>query len=293
VAQSQPLGGRLGAVVVNHDAGDALLDCVASLRAAGVEEIVVVDNASSDGSLVRLVAADPSVAVVPTGANLGYGSAANRGARRISTEFLLVCNPDLLLDPDAGRRLVDALAAEPDLAACGPRILEPSGAVYPSARAFPSIRDAAGHALVGLFRPENRFSERYRRGGLTDTDTEGVVGVDWVSGACMALRTVAFSSVGGFDEGYFMYVEDLDLCWRLGRAGWRVGYLGSAEVLHHGAVSTSRHPYRMLVAHHRSALRFAGRSLRGPKRLALPFVAAVLGGRLVVAVLSRRFSSRP
>ena len=293
MAGHSSLAERLGAVVVNHDGGVALLECVASLQRAGLSRIVVVDNASSDGSLVRLAAAQPSVVIVPTGANLGYGGAANRGAERVGTEFLLICNADLVLDTAAAAVLLDALAGEPDLAACGPRILDAAGQIYPSARAFPSLGDAAGHALVGFLRPDNPFTRRYRLGAKGEPDDAGVTEVDWVSGSCVAVRAIAFASVGGFDEGYFMYVEDLDLCWRLRRAGWRVGYADAASVLHHGGASTRHHPYRMLVAHHRSTWRFARRSLHGRKRLALPFVAAGLAVRLVVAIGTQRLRSDP
>jgi N-acetylglucosaminyl-diphospho-decaprenol L-rhamnosyltransferase len=274
--------GVLGAVVVNYNAGDLLLRCVASLRRAGIEEIVVVDNASEDGSLVALSRADPDVTLVPIGRNLGYGGAANRGVARLGTEFVLVCNPDLVVEPSAAARLAQVLSAAPDVAVVGPTIREPGGARYPSARTVPSITDALGHAIVGLFWPKNPWSARYR-GDRVDRTVAGEA--EWVSGACAAFRSVAFSSVGGFDEGYFMYVEDLDLCWRLRRAGWRIRYEPTAEVTHVQGVSARRHPYRMLLAHHRSTLRFARRSSTGPRSALLPAVAVLLGARLVLAVV--------
>ncbi len=283
-------GARLGAIVVNRDAGDALTACVASLRAGGIRDVVVVDNASSDGSLARLAAHDARALLEPTGTNLGYGTAANRGARRLSTEYLLVCNPDLRCDPGAPAALVAALDAEPTVALVGPRIVTPSGEPYPSARAFPSMGVAAGHALVGLLWPGNRWSRRYRREeagsapGLGARRAGELERADWVSGACMAVRASAFDSVGGFDEGYFMYVEDLDLCWRLHRAGWEVGFLPAARVVHEQGRSTRRRPYRMLLAHHRSAWRFARKRASGAGRLALPVVALGLLARLVVAL---------
>jgi N-acetylglucosaminyl-diphospho-decaprenol L-rhamnosyltransferase len=272
--------GLVGAIVVNYNAGALLLGCVASLRRAGVTEIVVVDNGSDDGSLIALADADPDVTLVPVGRNLGYGTAANRGVSRMASEFVLICNPDLTVDPDAAHRLVDVLAAEPDVGVAGPMILDAAGARYPSARRIPSVTDAAGHALFGLFWPTNPWSARYR-GDEIDRSVAG--DAEWVSGACLMVRSVAFSSVGGFDEGYFMYVEDLDLCWRLRRAGWRVRYEPGAEVRHIQGVSARRHPYRMLFAHHRSTLRFARRSADGPETLLLPFTAALLSVRFALA----------
>jgi N-acetylglucosaminyl-diphospho-decaprenol L-rhamnosyltransferase len=280
MSDRDPLGG-VGAVVVNHDAGDALLSCVASLRAAGIEEIVVVDNASEDGSLARLAERDRRALLVPTGANLGYGRGANRGAQRLSNEYLVVSNPDLVVDPDAVKILVDELESHPEAAVAAPRLLDASGVIYPSARAFPDALDAVGHAFVGLFRPDNPFSRRYR---LEAADLDERREVDWVSGAFLVLRRVAFDSVDGFDEGYFMYVEDLDLCWRLHRAGWSVRYVPDAAVVHSQGLSAARHPGAMLIAHHRSAWRFARRRASGSERLVLPAIGAGLLLRLALAL---------
>jgi len=268
------------AVVVNHDAGDVLRTCVASLRAEGVAHVVVVDNASTDGSLEALVAEDPTVVLVRTGANLGYGSGVNRGLAATEGEYVLVTNPDVAMHGGALVRLRLVLDADPTIAIAGPGVREPDGSRYPSARRFPSLTDAAGHALLGQLWPENRFSRRYR---MAEIQTAVTTPVDWVSGACFLARRDALEELGGFDEGYFMYAEDVDLCWRAHRAGWGVAFVPEAEVTHLQGVSTARRPYRMLLAHHRSAFRFAARTSTGPRRLLLPGVALVLALRLALA----------
>jgi N-acetylglucosaminyl-diphospho-decaprenol L-rhamnosyltransferase len=270
----------VSAVVVNLDAGDALITCVASLRAAGVSQVVVVDNASSDGSLARLAASDLDAVLVPTGRNLGYGRGVNAGVRRASGDILLVCNADLTVDVDAVSRLAALLRDQPDVAIVGPTIREADGARYPSARSFPDLSDAIGHAVMSLVWPDNPFTRRYRR---SEETFETASDADWVSGACMAIRRIAFESVSGFDPAYFMYVEDLDLCWRMHRAGWRVLHLPEAEVTHIGGVSARRHPYRMLAAHHRSTLRFFVQSTTGRRRVLIPVVAGALGLRLLTS----------
>jgi N-acetylglucosaminyl-diphospho-decaprenol L-rhamnosyltransferase len=289
---------RTGAVVVNYNAGAELTACVASLRAAGVAEIVVVDNGSSDGSLATLVAADEKARIVRAGRNLGYGTAVNRGAATLGEPFVLVVNPDIVIDPGAVDVLAGTLEAEPDVAVVGPSIHEPGGALYPSARSFPSFTVGAGHALVGLFWPDNRWTRSYRGTATLD----GAVAPraresDWVSGACCLVRREAFETVGGFDEGYFMYVEDLDLCWRLRRAGWRVLYEPAAAAVHYQGLSAATRPYRMLAAHHRSTLRFARKSLVGVRSVLLAPVAGGLVVRLGLAwahqLLVARRGSRP
>jgi N-acetylglucosaminyl-diphospho-decaprenol L-rhamnosyltransferase len=118
---------------------------------------------------------------------------------------------------------------------------------------------------------------------MEDIDQEATSPVDWVSGACFMARRRALDELGGFDESYFMYLEDVDLCWRAHRAGWTVAYVPTAVVTHVQGVSTAGHPYRMLVAHHRSAFRFAARTAEGRHRVALPGVALILAARLALA----------
>ncbi len=273
---------RTAAVVVDYDAPEALAGCVSSLRAQGVR-VVVVENGAEAPARAALadMAPDGPVVLVP-GRNLGYGAGANRGIAALgdNVDYILVCNPDLVVHPGAVGALAAALDAEPTWAVVGPRIVDPSGAVYPSVRRFPSVTDAAGHALLALFKPNNPFSRRYRppEGG-----GEARAAAGWVSGACLLVRRRAMEELGGFDESYFMFAEDMDLCWRAHRAGWGVGVEPAAVVTHSEGVSRREHPYRMLVAHHRSALRFAARTNPGWRKVVVVPAAAVLGVRFVVA----------
>ena len=280
-------GGPVTAIVVSYNAADQLALCLESLAASGVGAVVVVDNGSADRS--DQVAQAAGVHWVPTGANLGYGRAANRGAatpEARAARYLLVCNPDVQLGGGAVASLETALDTDAGLGAVGPGIRNPDGSLYPSARTFPNMADAIGHGLFGMIAPGNRFTRRYR---LLDWDHRHPARVDWVSGACFLVRREAWDAVDGFDPSYFMYMEDVDLFWRMGRAGWTVGYEPAAEVRHEQGVSTNQHPYRMLAAHHRSMWRFACRTTIGAKRAALPVVAAGLAARLVAATLEHRF----
>ena len=265
---------RTAAVVVNYESGDGAARCVRDLAACGVTDLVLVDNGSVDGSAAGAATAVPGLEVVTPGANLGYGSAVNRGVAATSAarEFVLVCNPDLEVPAGALGALVAALDGDPGCALVGPLIRTPEGERYPSARRFPSMVDAAGHALLGIVAPDNRFTRRYQRDDLGAADGPPVT-VDWVSGACFLVRRADYEAMGGFDESYFMYVEDVDLCWRLGRSGRRVAYVPTAEVVHLQGTSTAHHPYRMILEHHRSLLRFAARSSEGWRRALLPLVA--------------------
>jgi len=270
--------GRRSAVIVDYDTGPYLAECVRSLMDEHVEEMVVVEN--GDAAAARATLADHGLAATPflaTGKNLGYGAGANRGLAAIERrEYVLVCNPDLVVHAGGLDPLVAALDAHPEWGIVGPRVLTPEGAPYPSARLFPSPWVAAGHALLGGVFPENPFTRRYRTPHLQDRPTE----VDWVSGACFLARRSVLDDLGGFDERYFMFAEDMDLCWRARRLGWKVGFEPAAVVTHHEGISRRSHPYRMALAHHRSALRFAAKTTEGPRRLLLPFAVLVLGARL-------------
>ncbi|MGH9079192.1 MAG: glycosyltransferase family 2 protein [Acidimicrobiales bacterium] len=277
--------GGIAVVVVNYESGPALARCVERLRQHDLAELVVVDNGSRDGSLDELRRRVPGVIVVDPGANLGYGAAANRGAAATSAPALLVCNSDLEVGPESIAILARELDLRSGCGAVGPLIRDADGRPYPSARRFPSMIDAAGHAMLGLFAPDNRFTRSYHQADLAGTS--GTREVDWLSGACLMLRRCAFEEVGGFDESYFMYAEDVDLCWRLARAGWKAAYAQAAEVTHLQGVSTEAHPYRMILEHHRSLLRFAARSSVGWRKALLPLVAAGLAVRVGLAGVAR------
>jgi len=282
------------AAIVNYNARDHLVACVRSLRREGVGEIVVADNSSRDGSEAALARSDSEARWLPTGANLGFGAAANRAVAATTGPYVLVLNPDTVIHPGTIAALTAALDAEPRLAAVGPQMDNPDGSVYPSARRFPDLVTATGHAFVGLIRPDNRFTRRYR---MLDTDPDraaaaagGTSPVDWVSGAAMMVRRSAFEAVGGFDPSYFMYVEDVDLCWRWRQAQWLVGYTPAGRVTHAVGASSRQVPYRMIAAHHRSLLRFAVRTTTGAQRLLLPAVAVGLAVRTVAAWVTHRFA---
>jgi N-acetylglucosaminyl-diphospho-decaprenol L-rhamnosyltransferase len=278
------------AVVVDYNAGPYLVDCVRSLKEEGTAELVVVENGSAETA--RTTLHDHGLGdthLLATGRNIGYGAGVNRGLAALERgRYVLVCNPDLVVHPGAVNELAQALDEHPGWAIVGPRILTPAGASYPSARLFPAPWVAAGHALLGVRFPNNPFTRRYRTPDLDERAGE----VDWVSGACFLARRDALEDLGGFDEGYFMFAEEMDLCWRAGRAGWRIGFEPTAQVTHHEGISRRSHPYRMALAHHRSALRFASKTTSGPRRVLLPLAALGLGARLLAAWVALAVSSR-
>jgi N-acetylglucosaminyl-diphospho-decaprenol L-rhamnosyltransferase len=282
-AIAAPARPRWAAVIVNYEAGALLVDCVRSVLddvSAGAVELVVVDNASQDASIATLRAAFPDVRVVHAPGNVGYARAANLGIAATYAPIVAVLNADLTVSPGSASALVGRLEHDTSVGVVGPRVLNTDGSDYPTARTLPSVGVAVGHGLLGLFWPSNPFTTRYR---LLDADPSHPRTVDTLSGCAMWLRRDALDAVGAWDERYFMYMEDTDLCWRLRRDGWRVDYEPAGRVTHVQGASTSRRPYRMLLEHHRSAWRFARRRFQGPRVVLLPFAAIYLGFRAVLA----------
>jgi N-acetylglucosaminyl-diphospho-decaprenol L-rhamnosyltransferase len=271
---------RWAAVVVNYESGPPLTTCVESLlrddTAGGPPEVVVIDNGSNDGSIAELHAAFPEVPVITPGANLGYSRAANLGIAATRAPVVAVLNPDAEIETGTAAALMARFDADDGLAAVGPQIANPDGSRYPSARSAPSMGDAIGHAVLGGVVPDNRFTRSYRQ---LDADPEQARTVGWVSGAAVWLRREALDRVGGWDERFFLFFEDVDLCRRLGADGWGIVYEPGGHVIHAVGGSRAGRPIRSIFEHHRAAYQYAAKWWHGPRRLLLPAAAAFLAAR--------------
>jgi len=280
---------RVAAITVSFGSLDVLPALLTSIPAASERpvETIVADNKAQDavGSALG-VSQKFGAGYVPLPKNVGYGSAVNAAAKKLAAEveWILVVNPDVVLGPGSIDALVDAGDRDRQIGSVGPKTLTAEGDVYPSARSVPSLRTGVGHALFANLWLDNPWTRAYRH----DTDTEPVPrDAGWLSGACVLVRRSAFDELGGFDEGYFMYFEDVDLGYRLGKAGYRNLYEPSASVTHTGAHSTHSDSDRMITAHHESARRFLSRKYSGawlwPIRVGL-----TVGLQLRSALMRRR-----
>ncbi|MFZ2242677.1 MAG: glycosyltransferase family 2 protein [Gordonia amarae] len=264
---------QLAVVTVTYNSGDYLTTMLRSLAVATTEEpqVIIADNGSVDGAPERAERDFPFARLVRTGGNIGYGGAMNRGVAELGpeVEYVVIVNPDVEWSPGSIDELLAAARRWPRAGSLGPLIREPDGSVYPSARRVPDLMTGTGHAVFAHIWKSNPWTAAYRADDVAPSERP----VGWLSGACLLLPRAAFDSVDGFDSRYFMYMEDVDLGDRLGKAGWLNVYVPSADVTHTKGHTAGKNPELMLPAHHRSAYRFqADRNpgiLRAPLRLAL------------------------
>ena len=249
----------VSAIVVNYNAGITLRDLVLSLVVgADLDGIIIVDNASSDASLEFLGRGEFSganIRLVRNSGNRGFAAACNQGAALADSPYLLFINPDCRMDTGALRRLLAVLRGNPHAVMAGPLILNSDGTEQRGCRRYLPDPRRALMRVLGLGKPDARG--KIVGFDLTGTPLPSVpTEVEAISGACMLLRRKAFGKLGGWDEGYFLHCEDLDLCMRLGRAGMRTVFVPDARVTHVQGVSSRRRPVFVLWHKHRGMWRY-------------------------------------
>ncbi len=248
--QAKPL---VSALVVSYNAKDQLLQCLHTFFASAdiPVEAVVVDNDSSDGSAAAVTDEFPQATVLVQPKNLGYGRAANLGLERCQGRFVLLLSSAVTVDPQSVGRMADFLLTRPDAGAVGPRLVLQDGHLDPDARrAFPMPRTMF-YRTVGLSKlfPRSPRFGRHNMGYLPESDVHEM---DAGSGACLMVRMAALERVGFFDPRYFMFGEDVDLCYRLKLGGWKVFYQPTAGATHHVSPTTPEMERQMSYERHRS-----------------------------------------
>lgn len=275
-------------VTVTYSPGPHLDRFLASLSHATDRPVTVVmaDNGSTDGAPEEALARYPNARLLRMSANLGYGSAINRAVAEYvkdsdNNDFFVVANPDVQWGPRSIDIMLEAAGRWPRAGSLGPLIRDPDGSVYPSARHQPSLVRGGMHAVVGPFWKSNPWTAEYRQERQEPSERP----VGWLSGSCLLLRRSAYEEISGFDERYFMYMEDVDLGDRLSRAGWQNVYVPSAEVLHAKGHATGKDPARNLAAHHTSTYTFLAdrypRWWQGPLRWTIRSSLAARAGLVV------------
>lgn len=250
----------IAVVIVSFNTRAYLKACLTSV-VPETRRVIVADNGSTDGS-IEMVARDFPAAVIDIDhRNPGYGAGANRGIRRTGGGDVLLLNSDTRVAPGALRALRDYLEAHPKVGVVGPRLRHADGTLQPSCFRFPSpLRPPLQRdPLARLMRHIPALRERYLPTWSHTTPRR----VPYVMGAALAIRRRAFDAVGGFDESYFMYAEEVDLCWRLRAAGWDTHFAPVTDVVHVGRASTRQQRVRMLERSTLSSMHFYQRHYSG------------------------------
>jgi N-acetylglucosaminyl-diphospho-decaprenol L-rhamnosyltransferase len=278
------MGFSVSAIIVNyHNIGVSLENCIDSLliQTVPVSEILIVNNGDDNELTIK----DSRVKIVnfenkDEPENVGFGKAVNYASKLVvSTQvvedkLIFLINPDAVLEKDCLQKLLSNHNRKNITA---PVIKNSDGSVYASARIEPDSITAGMHALLSTFSKNNRWSKRYKK--LIDVSSGKLTKVDWCSGAAMLFHKDLFLSLDGFDEQFFMYLEDVDLCKRVLNAGGEIIYVHSANVMHLGAVSSQfgfKTRFMTLREHHKSALIYYGKWATGTKRWLSPIAALTL-----------------
>lgn len=266
-------------VVVSYNSGDELRGCVEQLSRSPGVAVHVVDNASADGSVD--VVRDLPLRIVPLDRNGGFGYGCNIGWRGGTAPYVLFLNPDARIAPQALDTLAAVLDADRSIGACAPRTLEPDGSLQHCQRRFPRARSTFARALfLHRLAPGAAWADEIVR---AERDYAGRAYPDWISGACMLVRRDLLERLGGFDERFFMYSEDTDLCRRIRDAGFRIAYEPAATAIHVGGASAPRTALLPVLAASRLLYlrkhRGRGAELLERAGLALEAVVRMLFGR--------------
>lgn len=233
---------KLSIVVLNYKTKGLLKQCLRGILDAQLPvpyEVIVVDNASGDGSVEMMREAFPDIQLVVSPRNVGFAAGMNLGFQKATGEYLMTLNTDVAIFGHAVMTLIAYLDGHPRVGIVGPRLINPNGTVQWSCCEFPSRWiPLLRRSPIGFFPPAKK---KLRKFLMSDWDHRDNRAVDWVLGGCMVIRRQALDNVGGFDERFFLYIEDVDLCRRMWAEGWAVHYVGTAEMVHYHRRESAEH----------------------------------------------------
>ncbi|GIK55967.1 MAG: glycosyltransferase family 2 protein [Chloroflexi bacterium] len=251
-----PVDRQLSIVIVSWNVRELLRECLRSIVQTQGDltvEVIVVDSASTDGSAAMVVAEFPQVTLIASDENVGFPRGNNMGIAKAHGRYILLLNPDTVLHENALVHMVDYLENHLDVGVVGAQLLNEDGSVQSSRRRFPTLTTAFFESTWLQSKAPQRILDRYYALDMADDQTADV---DWVMGACLMTRQEIAHTVGGLDEGYFMYSEELDWCRRIKMAGWRVVYLPTAQITHYQGKSSEQVVAQRHIYFNRAKLRY-------------------------------------
>ena len=277
-------------VIVNYKSTDYLLKCLKSVYDSITDisvRVFVYDNYSRNG-VDRITKTFPNVNLTKNIFNMGLSKAANKGIRQGTAPYVLLLNPDTIIKDGFFESTLQYIENNPDIGIVGPKILNTDGSLQGSARAFPKAWMAifGRNSLLTKWFPNNRISRK----SILSTGSDGITPMfaDWVSGACILTRRKAIDDVGLFDEEFFMYWEDVDLCKRMWDNGWKVAYFPKASIIHHVGGSSKKRPLRSIIEFHKSSYKIIRKYKITPFYVTNSFIIVCLSLRACIMILLNR-----
>lgn len=270
---------KLSIVIVSWNVKKDLVNCLRSIGenpASESFEVIVIDNASTDSTVEAVRNEFPEIVVITNSQNLGFAAANNQGIEKSRGEYILLLNPDTIVQLNSLNILIEFMDKNEDVGICGPQLLNQDGTVQPSVRGFPTFRGALYRHTA--FRHLRIFKNEYKTWLMKSFDHKTRMDVDQVMGAAFLLRRTAIDSIGAMDEIFFMYYEEVDLCYRMKQAGWRIVFTPEAKITHLGGKSSGQMPVRRRIMMLTSLLKFF-RKHRGK------YITAVFNGVFKPAII--------
>ncbi len=278
-------------IIVNFNSTDYSIKCIGSIYSSFQTigaNIIVVDNGSKDYP-VRIKRAYPDVDLILNDQNDGFSKAVNIGLRYAASQWAIILNSDTVIYSGFFDKVVPFLNSNREVAIVGPKILEKDGAVQGSARRFPTV-------LTSLFGRKSPLTKIFPNNPVTKKEFfcfngngNKPIEVDWVSGACMIARTKALKDINGFDEKFFLYWEDTDICSRLKKAGWKIIYYPLSEIYHHTGTSSNTVPLFSIFHFHRSCYIYFRKHAKWPLSILNPIALMGLSLRCLLVMGLNRF----
>lgn len=248
---------KLSIIIVSWNVREDLLRCMRSIeenKPSCTFEVIIIDNASTDGTLDMIKKCFSEVKLIKNHENCGFAAANNQGLKRLQGQYILFLNPDTIIHPKSLDILVEFMDSNEDVGACGPKLLNADGSTQDSVRCFPSFRGALHRHTV--FKFLGIFKGAYRKWVMYDFKNDKQIDVDQVMGAALMVKKSITDKVGPMDERFFMYYEEVDLCYRIKQAGWRIIYKPEAVITHIGGSSSGQIPVSKRIMAMTSLLKF-------------------------------------
>ena len=242
----------LSCIIVNYQQSESLKGCLNSIYQTIQEidfEVIIIDNSQEDLGLQSLKENYPKVQIVYNPTNVGFSKANNQAAKIARGKFLFILNPDTILKEQAINSMFKHIRSNLEIGVLGPKVLNPDGSLQYSCRRYPTLWTGLfnRYSIFSRLFPQNRFTRRYL---MLDFEHNETSPVDWLSGCCLMIPKSVFEEVNGFDENYFLFNEDIDLCRMLNQSGKKVIYFPEAKVIHKVSTSNSKTTSRVIIQRH-------------------------------------------